>query len=930
MQHSYLRYELQSSFGVISSPAPQISLLTTDQGKVGITAALESVCVWNLRQGTLIQRLHSTDNYAQVTALCIGLDGKVVAGYEDGKIRIWDLTSSSCSLTLNGHRAAVTCLQYNADGSLLCSGSADTNVVLWDSVGETGLFRLHGHKGKITDCQFFTTSRGRFLATSSLDTFVKIWDLETQHCTQTLVGHRSEVWSLCVNPDQTRLVTASEDMLRVWVIHQEGEAEADICEAYGELERQSKKRAHLIRYNKQGSVLACQADTLIDFFIIRSEDAIKKKAKRRLKRVREKQAKKGTEVPEDPPPQDLVVTAADEFEPCLPLRTTEKITSFSFSDGKKNTEERVNLGLAMGDNSLLMYDMTLQPAVAGSVIPTEGATATSFELTLPGHRSGARCVCLSSDDSLLMSCDSTQIKIWNVSSRQCIRTLDTGYGLCGVFVPGDRSVMIGTKKGELEVWEIASGALTEKVQAHEGAVWAIDVTRDKKGFFTAGADKEVKQWEFELVLKEGEAKRSVGVVHTRTLKLGEEAICMKVSPDGKLMAVGLMDSTVKVFYVDSFKFFLSLYGHRLPVMTLDISSDSTLLVTGSADKNVKLWGLDFGDCHKSMFAHNDSVRRVQFVPKTHYFFSVSKEVKFWDGDKFEQILVLNGHHGEIWGLQVSKAGNFLVTSSADRSLRIWEQTDEPVFLEEEKEKALENLFDADNQNDGGGKIGEGSGLEGPPESSQVAVRAGKESLKAGERLMEAIEIAEQEQSRWREYEAAIKQVEEPEEVPSSLAQLVAQQAPENKTVSKPFPNSLLQASTAEQHVLKILRAIPTSELDEALLVLPFGFVSKLVKFLHYFINKAWDIELSMKCLLFLLSVHQNQIVGNQLLLDDLLALRKQSRKRLRQAKDEIGFNLAGLKFLDSSINAERTAFFFGEPKFKAPTREREVARQVKR
>ena len=54
-----------------------------------------------------------------------------------------------------------------------------------------------------------------------------------------------------------------------------------------------------------------------------------------------------------------------------------------------------------------------------------------------------------------------------------------------------------------------------------------------------------------------------------------------------------------------FQFFLSLYGHKLPVLCLDISSDSELLVSGSADRNVKIWGLDFGDCHKSIFAHDD-------------------------------------------------------------------------------------------------------------------------------------------------------------------------------------------------------------------------------------------------------------------------------------------------------------------------------------
>lgn len=57
--------------------------------------------------------------------------------------------------------------------------------------------------------------------------------------------------------------------------------------------------------------------------------------------------------------------------------------------------------------------------------------------------------------------------------------------------------------------------------------------------------------------------------------------------------------------MDSLKFYLSLYGHKLPVMCIDISSDGELIVTGSQDKNLKIWGLDFGDCHKSIFAHGD-------------------------------------------------------------------------------------------------------------------------------------------------------------------------------------------------------------------------------------------------------------------------------------------------------------------------------------
>jgi U3 small nucleolar RNA-associated protein 12 len=130
-------------------------------------------------------------------------------------------------------------------------------------------------------------------------------------------------------------------------------------------------------------------------------------------------------------------------------------------------------------------------------------------------------------------------------------------------------------------------------------------------------------------------------------------------------------------------------------MSLDISDDSQLIITASADKNVKIWGLDFGDCHKSLFAHDDSVMQVAFVPNTHYFFSVGKDglVKYWDGDKFEHLLTMEGHQGEIWALTISSQGDFVVTGSHDRSLRVWERTEEQLFLEEQRENELEQAWE---------------------------------------------------------------------------------------------------------------------------------------------------------------------------------------------------------------------------------------------
>ena len=147
----------------------------------------------------------------------------------------------------------------------------------------------------------------------------------------------------------------------------------------------------------------------------------------------------------------------------------------------------------------------------------------------------------------------------------------------------------------------------------------------------------------------------------------DDVLAVKYSPDGRFIAVALLDSTVKIFFEDSLKFFLSLYGHKvnspslapmlfvriltdsqLPVLSLDISADSKLIATCSADKNVKLWGMDFGDCHRSIFAHDDSIMCVAFerVAGSHNFWTAGKDrmLKYWDGDKVGRIASVHPGH----------------------------------------------------------------------------------------------------------------------------------------------------------------------------------------------------------------------------------------------------------------------------------------------
>ena len=73
-----------------------------------------------------------------------------------------------------------------------------------------------------------------------------------------------------------------------------------------------------------------------------------------------------------------------------------------------------------------------------------------------------------------------QAKIWNPRTATCLRTIDTGYGLCAVFVPGNRHAIVGTKAGTLDILDIGACECIESKAAHSGAIWTLALLPDNR------------------------------------------------------------------------------------------------------------------------------------------------------------------------------------------------------------------------------------------------------------------------------------------------------------------------------------------------------------------------------------------------------------------------------------------------------------------
>ena len=556
----------------------------------------------------------------------------------------------------------------------------------------------------------------------------------------------------------------------------------------------------------------------------------------------------------------------------------------------RGASKSVQMLVATTNNQLELYSVTTKREDKSSKSDGPPDYTCPFTVDQPGHRTDVRSLALSSDDRMLASACNGSLKVWNVRTQSCIRTLDCGYALCATFLPGDRIVIVGNRSGELEIFDIASSTLIDTVKAHDGPIWTLHVHPDGRSMATGSADKSAKFFNFEVVQKEIPGTKRTApqlrLVHSRTLKLADDILSLRFSPDSRLLALALLDNTVKVFFVDSLKLFLNLYGHKLPVLNMDISYDSKLIVTCSADKNVRLWGLDFGDCHKAFFAHQDSIMQVAFVPHNqdgngHHFFSASKDhiIKYWDGDKFEQIQKLEGHHGEIWALAVSRTGEFLVSASHDKSIRVWNQTDEQIFLEEEREKELEELYENTLT----------TSLEQDEETGEEkseAVAAGKqtvETLMAGEKIAEALEVGLVDLEVMREYDQA--KVTQPKRAP-----------PSRDPIFLAYNNI-----SAEAHLLNLVQKIKAAALQDALLVLPFDKVTALFTFLRIWAQRQWNLPLTCRILFFMLKTHHKQVVASKAMRTTLDEIREQLRTALQSQKDEMGFNLAALKFVGRKL-----------------------------
>jgi hypothetical protein len=200
------------------------------------------------------------------------------------------------------------------------------------------------------------------------------------------------------------------------------------------------------------------------------------------------------------------------------------------------------------------------------------------------------------------------------------------------------------------------------LKGNAGPLWSLAVSGDGKNLAMGTDEGTVKYWDID----------AGNVVWT--LKAHKTPVwALALSPQGDRLATGSDDGHAIVWDVKTQKE-SGTFSSGAGVRAVAFDPEGKRLLTGARNGTVTVWDVRSGEKHKEIVGHSGLVVAVAFAPdgKTLASAGGDKTIKLWDAGSGQEKLTLQGHQAGVYGIAFSPDGRYLVSGGWDKTVRLWE------------------------------------------------------------------------------------------------------------------------------------------------------------------------------------------------------------------------------------------------------------------
>jgi tRNA A-37 threonylcarbamoyl transferase component Bud32 len=243
-----------------------------------------------------------------------------------------------------------------------------------------------------------------------------------------------------------------------------------------------------------------------------------------------------------------------------------------------------------------------------------------------------------------------------------------GYVTALAVTPEGRQAVAASLDALICHWDIDSGRLLRRWEAHTGPVHSVQSSADGLRIYSGGDDHRLRVWDLASGQQVAEHSLPAEAGYVLLVLHDESSFLVASRPeDGGLL---------RRWNLDGARELEPLRGHGHPVQALAASPDGRHVLSAARSGTLRLWEMPDGREVQRMHGHDGAVFALAIAPDGQLAASAGRDrvICLWDLATGRLLVKLHGHTANVRNLKFSADGRWLLSGGNDQTVRWWDVT----------------------------------------------------------------------------------------------------------------------------------------------------------------------------------------------------------------------------------------------------------------